>query len=172
MKKLTILLAIFCLFATGDAYSQFKAGFGFIGGLPAGDFSDVADFGAGGYLEAKFGVTDKIYPGLQVGYLGFAGVDFGIVEVDVTTMIPILITGDYYFIDAKVTPYLGIGLGPYIIRQTIIDTSGAEFDNNNTEFGFSPHGGVMIGKFNLGVAYHIVSDADFFAFSLGFLFGG
>ena len=177
MRKLTVLLAICCLFAAGDAFSQFKAGFGFIGGLPSGDFGDIANFGAGGYIEAKYGVTDKIYPGIQVAFLGFAGADFdaGIgvpISFSATTMIPILITGDYYFLDGKIAPYAGIGLGPYIISSGVVDPfTGVEIDVNNTEFGFSPHAGVMVGKFNLGVAYHLVSDTDFFAFNLGFLFG-
>jgi len=182
MKKLTILLAIFCLFATGDAYSQFKAGFGAIVGLPAGDFGDIAKFGGGGYLEAKFGIN-KIYPGVQVAFLVFGRADldsgFGTsLSFDATTIVPVLITGDYYFVDTKVAPYAGIGIGPYFVSTAvavvdpITGTTISSADANETEFGFAPRAGVAIGKFNLGAAYHIAGDFDFFAFSLGFLFGG
>jgi len=112
-------------------------------------------------LQGKFGVNDKSNIGLEVSGIYFAEIDPGGTSTsDPTVMIPILITGDYYFLVTKWTPYAGLGVGPYIIDN--------EF-TNTTKVGVNPRVGVLLGSLNLGVGYHLVNDFNFFSFQVGYL---
>ncbi len=173
MKRFPIvctLLLAGLLFAM-PASSQVKVGFGFIGGIPVGDLGNFTNFGAGLYLEGKYGVTDNIEAGAQLGVLGFIGTDFLGTSVGGVTMIPFLITGDYKFASSKATPYAGLGIGPYFVSGGSVGTSGIDV-YSGAEFGLAPRFGVYLGKLNLGLTYHIVSNASFLGIHLGFLFGG
>ena len=157
---ITLTLLISVLFSSGS-FSQLQFGIGFIGGFPTGEFDDINNFGPGIYLEGKFGVNDKSNIGLEVSGIYFTEIDpSGTSTLDPTVMIPILITGDYYFLEARWTPYAGLGVGPYIIDN--------EF-TNKTKVGVNPRVGVFLGSLKLGVGYHIVNDFNFFSFQVGYL---
>jgi len=152
MKRFPIVCVLIAgLLFTVPAYSQ-KFGLGFAGGVPTAGFGQSNEFGAGGYLEGKYGVTEHIELGGRLSVTNFAGSNF---------VVPFLFTGDYVFVDTKVTPYAGLTLGPYFLNN-----------RSRTEFGIAPRFGVYLGKFDLGLAYHIVSDLSFIGFNFGVVFGG
>ena len=114
---ITLTLLISVLFST-ISFSQLQVGIGFIGGFPTGEFDDINNFGPGIYLEGKFGVNDKSNIGLEVSGIYFAEIDpGGTSTLDPTIMIPILITGDYYFLEARWTPMLVWELGHTLLTM-------------------------------------------------------
>ena len=188
LKKTLFLCSFIFMLQTQLSFAQFGVGIGLVGGLPVGDFGDAADFGFGGYLEPKYLINDNIAVGVYTGGMVFAGSDLtdlsglgglgglATAELSAFTVVPLTVFGDYMFVNSKVTPYAGLAVGPYFISGGEVSTSvlGQSFDlpvESSTEFGFAPRVGVLIGKFNLGAAYHIVSDANFITFRLGFDIG-
>ena len=172
MKKSILLFVL--VFAAMTSFAQFRVGLGLIGGAPNGDFGDAYDFGVGGYLEPKYSVMDDLEVGVHLAWMAFAGGDFSGTSgsLSAAKMVPILAVGQYYFAAGKV--YAGMGLGPYSIDFGTIDagTSGGDIDlGSETKFGFAPKVGINLAGFDLGVAYHIVSDASFLGFNLGFHIG-
>lgn len=174
MKKILLLSAAIMVCMT--SFGQFRVGLGLIGGLPSGDFGDVADFGIGGYIEPKISFSD-IEVGLHLGGMAFAGADISGTSGSVsgTTIVPITANGYYFFDLPGVKPYVGAGLGPYFVDFGSVDTGVTgvpDIDGgSSTEFGFSPRAGLNLGGFDIGVAYHIVSDLNYFGFNLGFHIG-
>jgi len=161
MKVHTALILLISVLFSTVSFAQLQLGIGFIGGFPSGEFDKESNFGAGVYIEGKVGLKDKIYGGLGVSAIYFGGDNSGGTgSIDPTVMIPILITGDFNFWDTKWTPYIGFGVGPYLIDS--------EF-SNKTKIGFNPRVGVYLGSLNLGVGYHMVNDFNFFSFQIGYL---
>ncbi len=188
-RKYTFLTLIFLVCQIQYSQAQFGFGIGLVGGLPTGDFADIADFGGGLYLEPKYLINDRIAVGLNIRTLGFAGGELEAVAAGTVTIdselsafyvVPLTVFGDYFFVDSKVSPYVGLSFGPYFIGggdletevQNGLQTGSAEFDfDPQTEFGFAPRVGVYIGKFNIGLSYNIADNFNFFDFRLGFDIG-
>ena len=174
LNKYFLLTLIVGLIQVQSSFAQFGVGLGASAGIPMGDFGDLAEFGAGFHVEPKYLINGKIATGVSFGGLFFGGAD--VTELggglNATTVVPITAFGEYMFSDSKVTPYVGLAVGPYFISggEIEIDFGGLgslEADLNRTEFGFAPRAGVYIGKFNLGAAYHIVNQGSFLSFKLG-----
>ena len=167
------------LLQTQVSFAQFGVGLGLTAGIPSGDFGDIADFGVGGYLEPKYLVNNNIAVGVNFTVMGFAGGDLSDAltggtptELSAFVFVPVTAFADYMFLNQKVTPYAGLGLGPYFISGGETNVGNLSFDlGSSTEFGFAPRVGVLIGKFNMGGAYHIVNGANFISFRLGFDIG-
>jgi len=177
MKKSLLLVAVMAL--SMASYGQFRVGLGLIGGIPSGSFGDITDFGIGGYIEPKVSLND-LEVGVHLGGMAFAGANIdtgaGSVGLSATTVIPILAIGQYYLDVPGVTPYFGLGLGPYIVDGGSASGSagGGTFTadvESTTKFGVAPKIGINIGGFDIGAAYHIVSDLNFLAINLGFHIG-
>ncbi len=179
MKKImNVLLVVLMVLMTTPSFSQLRFGLGLLGGIPVGDFGDVADFGAGAYLEGKYAVTENIDVGVHLGAMGFAGADIGVSGTSVSVgsfgIVPLLFTGEYVFLGGPVSPYAGIGIGPYFISGGDVSVSGSSVGgsvSSGTEFGFAPEFGVYLGKFNLSISYNIAGDFNFINFGLGILIG-
>lgn len=171
MKKIILTICIVVLLAT-TAQAQVGAELGLGYGSPSGDFADLYDGGIGGYIEPYYGLTDNINLGLFVGGFAFAGGEIGAgADVAASTVVPVLATGTYKFVDTKIKPYAGLGLGLYFIKFGEI-TGGTSADAaNETEFGFAPRAGVYLGKLNLGLSYNTAGDLDYLLFNLGFRIG-
>jgi len=148
-------------------------GIGFLGALPQGDFDDIADFGAGLYLEPKvsFGSMEVA---LNAGVMGFAGGDLSGSggSVSATSVINATLVGYYFLSTPGVKPYFGFGAGPYFVNFGSFDSGGSSIDiGSETKFGFMPKIGINAGSFDLGISYHIVKNLNFLALNLGFNIG-
>jgi len=173
MKKSFLLVALMAVCML--SYGQFRLGLGLIGALPSGSFGDEADGGGGGYVEAKVSFNN-IEVGGHLGGLIFGGASVGTSSVSISssTVVPILAIGHYFFDVPGVNPYVGAGIGPYIVKFGDVDfggTTGTIDQGSTTKFGFAPKVGINLGGFDLGVAYHIVSNLNFLALNLGFHIG-
>ena len=107
MKKIIkVLLVLLIVLVATPSFSQLRFGLGLLAGIPIGDFGDVADFGGGAYLEAKYAVTENIDVGAHLGAMGFAGADVAGTSVSVGSfaIIPLIITGEYVFLEGPVSP--------------------------------------------------------------------
>lgn len=180
MKKM--LLAATMLLAIGySASAQFNVEIGISGQLPQGDFADAYDLGVGFSLEPRITISDQLDAGLYLGSLAFAGGDLAAASgggatasssIDAAAIVPVLATGTYRIIDAKVTPYVGAGLGMYFSRTAAADAGGSTVDDTtNSDFGFAARGGLFLGRMNLGVTYHNAGDISFLQFGLGVRIG-
>jgi len=171
MKKQLLFLAgmLFCL----ASFGQVRVGIGFIGALPQGNFDDIADFGAGLYLEPKVSFGD-IEAALNLGAMGFAGGDLSGSggSVSATAVINTTIVGYYFLSTPGVKPYFALGAGPYFVNYGSVDSGSGSVDiGKDTKFGFMPKIGINAGSFDLGLSYHIVKDLNFLALNLGFNIG-
>ncbi|WP_436517665.1 hypothetical protein [Ekhidna sp. To15] len=167
MKKVLLSISAVILFATA-ANAQFHIELGPNFNLPQGDFADAYDLGIGFYIEPKYAMSDNIDIGLVIGSNGFAGADFGGQSYGATSALVILPTATYRFSTNTVTPYAGLGLGLYNFKGAEVTVNSVTIDGESeSKFGFAPRAGVYIGRLNLGVAYNIVSDANYLQFNLG-----
>ncbi|MDA0196604.1 MAG: acyloxyacyl hydrolase [Bacteroidetes bacterium] len=106
--------------------------------------------------------------------MGFIPADLGSsIDLSAATIVNTTVVGYYFLSTPGVKPYFGLGLGPYFLTTYAVDPfgSGEEFKISSTEFGFMPKVGINVGSFDLGVSYHIISDANFLALNLGFNIG-
>lgn len=161
------------LLASMSSTAQIRVGLGLTFGSPSGDFADVVDLGVGGYIEPKYAVNEKIDVGLHLAAMIFGGSGGGGTSFTATNIEPILATGDFKISNSKVTPYVGAGLGVYLVDFGSVEISGfpSVDGGSETKFGFAPRAGVMLGRLNLGLSYNIVSDVNYLAFGLGFEVG-
>jgi outer membrane protein X len=174
IKKIILLVLFFGTMAY-SASAQFHIELGVNFNSPQGDFGDSYNLGAGVYIEPKYAFNENLDLGLYLGSNGFVGADIANgVSLEATTLTPILATGTYRFPTNKVTPYAGLGLGMYIAKAVdfifVDPTTGVSITTlgeSSSEFGFAPRAGVYIGRLNLGLAYKLVSDANFIQINLG-----
>lgn len=167
MKKVLLCISAVILFAS-TASAQFHIELGPNFNLPQGDFGDAYDLGVGFYIEPKYAINDNIDLGLVIGSNGFAGADFGGQSFGATGALVILPTATYRFSTNTVTPYAGLGLGLYNFKGAEVTVNSVTLEGESeSKFGFAPRAGVYIGRLNLGVAYNIVSDANYLQFNLG-----
>lgn len=171
MKKLIMTFCAVALIGFA-ANAQFHIELGLNFNSPQGDFSDSYDLGVGFYLEPKYAMSENLDLGLLIASNAFAGADFdqgGVSgSADALGALVIMPTGTYRFSANKVTPYAGLGAGLYAFKAASIDVGGTTVEGEaETKFGFAPRAGVYLGRMNLGVAYNIVSDANYLQFNLG-----
>lgn len=168
MKKLLLTICAVAMIGY-SANAQFHIELGLNFNSPQGDFADSYDLGIGGYIEPKYALNENLDLGLLIGSNGFAGADIdtgaGTGSVDATGVLVIQPTGTYRFSSNSVTPYAGLGLGLYSFQA--VEVGGVELGESETKFGFAPRAGVYLGRMNLGIAYNIVSDANYLQFNLG-----
>jgi hypothetical protein len=178
MKKTFFATAVALLIGFG-ANAQIKIGAGFMGGLPMGDFGEVANLGIGGGVSGEYMVTDNIGAGLNVGFMMFGAKEEGFFDV---TMIPIHLQGNYHFMPGEdFNFYGGLGLG---INMTTVTTPDIDLgplgtfpgsEVSSSEFAIVPRVGInymfsdMLGlDFNTG--YAIVGDYSYVPLNLGVIY--
>lgn len=145
-------------------------------------------------LEPKYGITDNIDLGLR---LESAFVARGIVvngnttTSDVGAFSSYLLTGNYLFGTSNVRPFLGLGLGAFVVSAagTVVVTNGTTNQDVNfvsdTKFGGMIRGGVKAGHFVAAVEYNaapttsnrlgnatISSENAYLGIKVGFDIGG
>jgi outer membrane protein W len=144
MRKLFGLVAGIAFAATVSA--QINVGANFLVGLPSGDWHKAGDESIintafGGGIEGNYFVTEDIAVGLEVGYLAFGEKD----DLGLTfTAIPITIKGEYYFLDDEFRPFVGLGIGYYLMNSKL--EVGEPFDDVEATLngvGISPRIGAV-----------------------------
>ncbi len=135
----------------------------------AGDLSGGFNFS----LEPKFNITDQIAAGLKVEF-AFLGLATSGSETLLAATQGTQLTGEYYFGESTVRPYVGLGLGVFknYIFYSDSDTDESEVYTGDSQFGFSPRAGLQIGHFRLGAEYNLVKDANYFSVKIGATIGG
>ena len=85
-----------------------------------------------------------------------------------------ILTGDYYFTNTGLRPFIGAGAGIF----TIANVDSSNYNNassipTTSQFGFMIRGGIEAGHFRLGVEYNFVgSDASYLGLKVGVCIGG
>ncbi|TAJ11591.1 hypothetical protein DMA11_16170 [Marinilabiliaceae bacterium JC017] len=187
MKKVLLLVAVLVAgitssFAQSSNYRAFKVDLGGAYAIPSGDGIKA---GVGFYLEPKYNVTDNLALGLKMEWAAMGAEDVQGMSVSVSTLGTYQLTGDYYFGDSFVRPFVGIGTGIYSLGTVEVEAenavTGDEVMNMDygTKFGFAPRAGILIGHFRVGVEYNVITGIDselesknYLSFKLGFEIGG
>jgi outer membrane protein W len=82
-------------------------------------------------------------------------------------------TAEYYLAKGGFRPFIGVGAGVFT-QSTTHDNSGTvELVAGSTNAGFFPEVGFETGHFRMSADYNVAStNNDYFAFKIGFFFGG
>ncbi|MBS2210350.1 outer membrane beta-barrel protein [Carboxylicivirga mesophila] len=195
MKKVLLLVAVLVAGiasanAQSENYKAFKVDVGTLYAIPGAE--EMAS-GLGFYIEPKYNMTDNLALGLKMEWAIMGAADE--YDVDISALGTYQLTGDYYFGDSKVRPFVGLGAGIYAMgsvtaSNTQMSIGGVTVDAGDlmvdevmpefgTKFGFAPRAGLLLGHFRLGLEYNIITGIDdvlpsrnYLSFKVGFEIGG
>ena len=150
MKKVIFFLgSILC---ASSLTAQVSIGANFLAGIPTGSWNDPAyvttSFGAG--LEANYALNDNLSVGVEFGLNAFAETDESLTTL---TVIPAGLKGEYFLTKEGFRPFIGLGLGYYLVSQEVGDIS---IDVNG--FGVSPRIGAA---YSLSGAWNLVLNVNY-----------
>ena len=130
MKKIMLLVGAALMGLTMNA-QRFDLGANFMLGLPMGDYG-IGDsesktpfapgLGLGGGIEANYWFNDNISAGLEVGFISFGEEEVredGQVAMSSGQVIPIILKGEYHFLEGAFRPFAGIGVGYGIMSRSM-----------------------------------------------------
>jgi hypothetical protein len=162
-KLMTILLAI-VLIAGFTTTSKAQISIGAKAGIamPMGDFGDSYGMGFGGSAIGEYALNDNMAVGLNVGFYTFGGKDLPSGVTASFNIIPIIADFKYFFMTEGFMPYVGAGLGMYMMTSKS-ETSLMSFSVSESGFGFAPKAGFWMGegfKYGASLEYNIVSFAS------------
>ncbi len=187
MKKVLLLVAILLAGmasanAQSENYKAFKVDLGTLYAIPGGDGVKA---GAGFYIEPKYNLTDNIALGLKMEWAVMGAEEQDGMSIDISALGSYQITGDYYFGDKRVRPFVGLGTGIYALGSAEYDVAEALINENTgtvdfgSKFGFAPRAGLLLGHFRLGMEYNIITGLEdgmesrnYLSFKVGFEIGG
>ena len=163
MRKFSKFLTIvtLSLLVGGVANAQINVGISPGIQLPMGDFEDNFNFGYGGSVSVEYLVTKNIGVGLNAGYYIFEPD-----KNDDCCMMPIALTGKYYFLTEKFKPYGGVDVGYYILNTKMRGPVSGQRSESNGYIGLAPVLGFQYGFTNalaldINAKYnHIFSDGS------------
>lgn len=136
------------------------------------------DGGLLGSIEPKYNISDHSNIGLRLGTAAYSG------NSDADANISIVGTYDYYFNsqNSSTSPFLGIGLGFFVLGDYSIGGTGGSNANLGEQFGALVRGGVELGKLRIALEYNILPKSDlefgesvknsYLGASFGFYVGG
>ncbi|MHC1706266.1 MAG: OmpW family outer membrane protein [Bacteroidales bacterium] len=150
-------------------------------GLPMGDFADAVKTGFGLNVEGEYFIMPELSAGISTGYISFKyKSDAG--GSGSFNIVPVLLKGNYYFMDDAIRPYVGLGLGlffdnskfeyswPSIFLNPVtnqMDTVNltTKITDKTTDFALAPTAGVLINmsdnlSFNISAKYNMFSIKD------------
>lgn len=178
------------LYSQEQVFKPFKLDVGFTLDKPSNYFDNYLLGGTGGalYIEPRYSINDKLTFGLRTEYIS------GLWTLDIhsatswftgnsTSLITILITGDYYFSTANIRPFIGLGLGiyEYSLNETIYSDNFnplpvliGTINRTITDYGFAPRIGLNIKHLQLAATYNYAGKAlhNFAGLQVGYEFGG
>lgn len=159
MNKIAVIA--FLVFATGSLHQAFgqqkkaeasdylpHSGFliGVHGSLPAGDFKDAYNWGAGGYIEYDRGIARNLSAYLQGSYAYFLGKKEPVDNPNAGAFTGIV--GLKYIVSNKIDFGIGAGYGHFFGKYQYVSEDGSAV---NAHFGL---GGLAVEPF---VSYYITS---------------
>jgi len=136
------------------------------------------------YVEPKYNINNDFTVGMRVEYVFYSKVDFidydpnnpyrSDYDADGWTFSTVL-TGDYYFNDHYLRPFVGIGGGLYYMYNAK-ENSYLNFNEHIVSFGYVPRVGLNIGQFRASCEYNFIisdkSNLSYLSFKLGYEIGG
>ena len=128
-------------------------------------------------VEPKYGITDEVDLGLRLGVAvtarGVPNGNGGSTSAEVKANASYLLTGDYFFTNTNVRPFVGAGLGAFTFAGARGTASTSTALPSATKFGELLRAGVEAGHFRAGVEYNFVPDKNgYFGISIGVKIGG
>ena len=196
LKKMSLLIALcFCIFnLNAQEKNNLKLGIE-AGILP---LTDSENLGLFLNVEPKLKVSENIFIGLRVGIIlnsqSIENHDVSQFSIDGESDnggISLVPTFDYYLNENYFRPYLGFGLGPYLLTKylDVFDfASQSVFEANvNNQLGFLLRGGWESNRLRLGLEYNFILKGDIktpagqvigavdnshLGLSIGFIIGG
>ena len=162
---------------TSRIFKRFKVDVSFGYAIPQNS-SAGSNFSGGGLfaIELKYAVIDPLAIGFRVEGAAIVNTydNNNSGKTNGKVNLSYLLTGDYYFSNKSFRPFLGAGVGSYVIAN--VDS--ANYSNSSTipstsQFGFMIRGGFEAGHFRLGVEYNFVgSSASYLGLKVGVCIGG
>lgn len=115
----------------------------FVFAFPNGNFGDIASPATGGSIEVNYFLGERFLLGIEAQYTNFANNSDAIFDIDMQS-IPIILKAEYYLSDTKLRPFIGLGLGYYIVTGDInLGTSGNGLSFDLNGYGLSPRFGFV-----------------------------
>lgn len=117
MKK--VVLGVLAIFMASSLSAQINVGANFLVGIPSGNWNtnpQSVSTAFGGGLEVNYSLFDKLSVGLEFGYSSFGEFEESLFTV---TQMPITVKAEYYFMDGGLKPFVGLGVGYYLIDYNI-----------------------------------------------------
>ena len=184
-KRVLILTALFCIFSlsiqaqdegNGDrVFKKFKVDVSVGYAVPQQSQGAGRNAGALFAIEPKYAVLDQLSAGIRVEGAAMVNVDMegqtGKAQINASY----LATGDYYFTNTKLRPFLGAGAGIFSYANVNSEDSISSVNDIplGSKFGFMTRGGFEFGHLRVGVEYNFVPDkSGYLGLKLGVVIGG
>lgn len=136
------------------------------------------------YIEPKYNINNNITVGMRFEYIFYSKENFidfdpnnpyrSDFDADGWTFSSVL-TGDYYFNDDFLRPFVGIGAGVYYMYNAK-ENSYLNFNEHILSFGYVPRVGFNMGQFRVSCEYNFIisetTDLSYLSLKLGYEIGG
>lgn len=187
LLSITLLLSIFSLHAQKENNISLRVAPGVL------LLSDSENLGLLLNLEPKIKISKNTAIGLRFGvalnsqkFENGNRSRFRIDENNDNAVISFMPTYDYYFTETKTRPFVGLGIGYYLLSQIVVSNP-AEDGNVNNQLGVLLRGGFEWGKKRIGLEYNFIPKANieissgqaigtvdnsYLGLSIGFTIGG
>ena len=196
MKKIAVLLLLLCGLFHLNAQEEYNVKLGVEAGfLPLSE--DSHNLGLFLKIEPKVKILENTFVGLRFGltlnshtFENINDFQFYIDERFDNAVLSFVPTVDYYFKKYNFRPFVGAGLGYYLLPSPIevnkVGASNVLEGNVRERIGFLLRGGIELRKLRFGLEYSFTSKADikipnseiigtvgssYFGVSFGFIFG-
>jgi len=184
-KRVSILTALLCIFSlsmqaqdegNGDRiFKKFKVDVSLGYAIPQQSQGAGRNAGVLFAIEPKYAIMDQLSVGLRLEGAAMVNVDEEGETGKAQANASYLATGDYYFSNTKLRPFLGAGLGVFTYANVNSNDNISSTNDipTTSNFGFMARGGIEYGHLCVGVEYNFVQDkSGYLGLKLGVLIGG
>lgn len=185
-KRVSILTAVLCIISlsmqaqddgNGDRiFKKFKVDVSFGYAVPQKSQGTTGrNAGALFAIEPKYAVMDQLSVGLRMEGAAMVNVDEAGQTGKGQVNSSYLATGDYYFTNNKLRPFLGAGAGIFTYANVNSDDDISSINDipTTSNFGFMARGGFEFGHLRVGVEYNFVPDkSGYLGLKVGVVIGG